>query len=301
VSDAAPAGLSATVVIVTKDRVDQLQTAVASAVAQRGPVDVLVIDDGSSDDTTERIRARFPEVAVHRRDASAGLVARRNEAAELATGDVLVSIDDDARFSTPDVVAQTLRDFADPRVGAVAVPYVEAAQGPEVRQRAPEDDGVWTTASFRGTAYAVRRELFLALGAFRAEIVHQGEEPDFAVRLLDAGRAIRLGRAEPIIHEESPNRNMWRMTHYGRRNELLLCWTRYPRGWALVHQAKFLARGVRAGHRVGEWRATFSGLAAGLAICWRYRHERRPVSTAAMWRLHRLRGGRTERLPDLPG
>ena len=72
--------------------------------------------------------------------SSAGLIARRNDLASLARAPILVSLDDDAEFTAPDVVAHALRPFADPRVGAVAIPYVEVGPwrdgGPPARSRA---------------------------------------------------------------------------------------------------------------------------------------------------------------------
>jgi hypothetical protein len=62
-------------------------------------------------------------------------------------------------------------------------------------------------------------------------IVHQGEEPDFSLRLLATGRVVRLGRGDPIHHFESPRCDLSRMARYGRRNELLLAFTYFPFPW----------------------------------------------------------------------
>jgi glycosyltransferase involved in cell wall biosynthesis len=224
-----PAHFDATVVIVSKNRADELRRAVQSALAQRGTgIEVLVVDDGSTDGTAEMIRREFPMVVFHRSEQSVGLVVQRNRAANLAGGDVLFSIDDDAIFSTPEIVAQTLKDFDDPRIGAVAIPFVDKNQSEKINQSAPRGDGTYVTDSFRGTAYAVRRDVFLSLAGFSDDIVHQGEESDFAIRLLQHGYFVRLGRAEPIFHFESPKRNLQRMTVYGWRNTLLFTWRYVP-------------------------------------------------------------------------
>jgi glycosyltransferase involved in cell wall biosynthesis len=103
--------IDATIAIVTKDRREELRRALTSATAQLGSVEVLVIDDGSTDGTAEMVRADFPKVRLHRFESSEGLVVRRNDAALLAHGRVIVSIDDDAAFSSPNSVAQTMQDF----------------------------------------------------------------------------------------------------------------------------------------------------------------------------------------------
>jgi len=43
--------INASIVIVTKDRKDQLRRALGSAIQQDGPIEVMVLDDGSSDGT----------------------------------------------------------------------------------------------------------------------------------------------------------------------------------------------------------------------------------------------------------
>lgn len=220
--------LKATVLITTKNRKSELATALRSAVQQVPKVEIIVIDDGSTDGTTEMLSAEFPEVIVHRRCDSLGCVARRNEGATMATGDVIVSIDDDAEFTAPDTVAQTLLEFSTPAIGAVAMPYIDVRKSDRVNQKAPEQSAVWITYSYIGTAHAVRKDVFLALGGYREDLVHQGEEMDFCVRMLDAGYFVRVGNASPIHHHESERRDFSRMDRYGARNAILFAWRNCP-------------------------------------------------------------------------
>src|SRR5262245_46760837 len=186
---------AATVVISTKNRRDDLRRALASVFAQTAPVDVLVMDDGSTDGTAEMVRHEFPSARLIRSDVSRGYIVRRNEAANVAETPYLFSIDDDAEFSSPDVVERTLTDFDDLRVGAVAIPYIEPHKGNRLLQCAPSPDAIWVTDAFVGTAHAVRRDVFLQLGGYRESLVHQGEERDFCIRMLACGPIVRLGMA----------------------------------------------------------------------------------------------------------
>lgn len=269
------AGPRVTIVIVTKDRCDSLPDALASALAQEGDVEVLVVDDGSSDGTAAMVAERFPAARVHRFDQNAGLVVRRNDAARLARGEIIVSIDDDAVFTSTDTVAQTLRDFDHPRVAAVGIPFIDVRRNDVVQQRAPDDERCWVGPVFRGTAHAVRRDVFLQLGGYRERIVHQGEEDDFCLRLLDAGWFVRYGRAAPIEHRESPRRNNRRMERYGRCNEQLLCATYYPQPWATLfgvgYAGKSVVRGIRSDGGL-VW--IFEGILRGVgAWCTTPRHK----------------------------
>ena len=119
----------ASVIIATRNRKEELQIALSSALGQTVRPEVVVIDDGSTDGTAHNVRANFPSVRLERSETSQGYIVQRNRGAHLAKGRILFSIDDDAEFSTPRIVEQTLRDFDDPRIGAVAIPYLEAEKG----------------------------------------------------------------------------------------------------------------------------------------------------------------------------
>jgi GT2 family glycosyltransferase len=270
-----------TIAIVSRNRREELRNAVRSALEQEGLIEVLVVDDGSNDGTADMLCQEFPDVRVVRYEQSAGIAVRRNDATTAARGSVIVSIDDDAVFSSPRIVADTLKDLDHPRVGAVAIPYIDVGTGSEERQRAPEPTDRWITSVFRATAYAIRRDLLVELGGFEGVIFHQGEEWDLSLRMLDAGYLIRLGRADPIHHRASPQRSLRRMDVYGRRNELLICWIYLPLPWSLAYMLGYSVKGVIQGFKVGRPLAMAAGLAAGLKACVATRDRRRPISRRA--------------------
>ena len=262
----------------TRNRKYELGRALKSAFAA-APLEVLVIDDASDDGTAEMVRAEFPAVKLYRFEEQKGVVVRRNQAARLATCELIVSIDDDAVFSTPRVVEQTLRDFADTRIGAVAIPYIEPHKDNRVLQLAPDREQVWITDRFIGTAYAVRRDVFLRLGGYREAIVHQGEEGDFCIRMMNAGYFIRLGNANVIEHYESPRRNFRRMDYYGARNAVIYAWQNVPMPMMPVHLAATSAKCAIWSLAPRRLLVRLSALLSGCAAMARF--ERSPVSRAA--------------------
>lgn len=82
-------------VIPTHDRAELVVRAVEAAIEQRGvAVEVVVVDDGSSDDTAARM-ATFGDRIRYEKRAHAGVSAARNHGARVATGEWLAFLDSD--------------------------------------------------------------------------------------------------------------------------------------------------------------------------------------------------------------
>ncbi|MCE9589817.1 MAG: glycosyltransferase [Planctomycetes bacterium] len=289
----------ATVLITSKNRKDELYNAIRSALSQTLPVEVLVIDDGSSDGTSEMVRREFPDVRLHHEEASKGYIHQRNYGARLARAAYVFSMDDDAVFSTPNVVAQTLAEFNHPRVGAVAIPFINVKQDNKVRQQTPDPSRVYAAESYIGTAHALRRDLFEMLGGYRAFLVHQGEEGDYCIRMLNAGYITRLGSSDPIHHFESPRRDFRRMDYYGRRNDLLNAWCNVPLGALAPHMVGTTINGLRLGFRIRRPWHMVKGIAAGWGCCISRWGERDPVAMDVYRLSRRLKKAGPLRLEEI--
>jgi GT2 family glycosyltransferase len=288
-NDPAPGLFEATVIISTRNRKEDLRRAVASVLRQSVPVELIVIDDASTDGTSEMLAADFPTVRMHRSESSLGYIVQRNRGTAFASAPVVISMDDDAEFVSPHTVRQTLADFDDPRVGAVAIPYIDVGRSSEPRQSAPSSEGVFAANNFRGTAGAVRRDLFLKLGGYKEYFFHQGEEDEFCLRLLQAGYITRLGRADALHHFESPKRDKTRIFLHQARNNLLFAWYNVPVLWLPVHLTATAVNCLRAGFRAGYGNASLRGCGRGLMGILHEWSKRQPVSPAVYRLLRRLK------------
>jgi GT2 family glycosyltransferase len=268
--------MEAAILIVTKNRRDELRRALASSVAQTVASEVIVIDDGSTDGAAEMIAAEFPDVELQRSEQSLGYLVQRNRGLRFAAAPVVVLLDDDAVFSSNRVVERTLLDFEHPRVGAVAIPHIDVGIDETPRLHAPAE-GFYATSEFIGTAAAIRRDAFVEIDGFRESFFHQGEERDFCLRLLAAGWVVRVGRADPIHHYPSKIRDVRRMDLYGRRNIILNAWYNEPFPTVVGRMVEMTAQGFVSGLAVHRPAAAVRGLLRGYGACWNERHVRRPV------------------------
>lgn len=268
----------AAVVISTRNRLYDLRRAVASALSQSVRPEIIVMDDASTDGTAEAVSDEFPQVLLERCTTSRGYIVQRNRAARLVSAPIVFSIDDDAVFSSPEVISQTLQEFNHPRIGAVAIPIVDVNRAPNTAWHRPPNDDIYLTYSFIGTAHALRRDVFLALGGYREVLVHQGEEEDYSTRLLNAGYITRCGNADPIHHFESPRRSSTRMDYYGSRNKVLYTWQNVPLPYLPFHLAATTAKTLAYNISPPRFPARMRGVLAAYALACSGHGERKPVA-----------------------
>ncbi len=86
-----------------------------------GPFEIVVVDDGSPDDTSDVVRAAYeghPQVTLHRK-SNGGKASALNYGIARARGEIVVGLDADTVF-TPGTLAALVAPLERPEVGAVA-------------------------------------------------------------------------------------------------------------------------------------------------------------------------------------
>ncbi len=162
----------------------------------------------------------------------------------------------------------------------MSIPLVDINRSPRVCGSAPDRQHVYACYDYVGTSHALRRDVFQALGGYREVHVHQGEEEDYCVRMLDAGFVTRAGSADPIHHYESPRRSYARMDFYGARNKVLYAWHNVPFPYLPAHLAVTTLVTSTYSRQFPRLITRLKGVIAAYSAIVLMRTSRRPVSAA---------------------
>jgi glycosyltransferase involved in cell wall biosynthesis len=174
------------VIICTYNRGDLVASAVQSVLDQTFPdFEVVVVDDGSTDDTLERVAA-IPDLRVRsvRRD-NGGLSAARNTGVAASCGTFVTFLDDDDRPETDwlEQFAAVLGTGA--RVVSCGARWITET-GEFLKSQLPTDLGPAFSdyrGMFQAGTFALTREAFDAIGGF-AEELFGSHQTELALRLL---------------------------------------------------------------------------------------------------------------------
>jgi len=266
-----------------------LRRALKSCREQRGvKLEILVYDDASTDDTIAMVKSEFPEVRLVHSSKRVGLIVLRNQGFDDATTPFVFSIDDDAWFSGPETIAAVIRHFDFyPMVAAFALHYIEPERTACDGFMTPAEDGS-LIRNYIGCAHAIRRDVVRKLTGYRSFLVHQGEERDLCIRLLDAGYEIRYIHSPAIVHQPSIQRDRARMSYYGFRNTFLFDLLNVPFPYLLFRLPLDIVQLFRYKISVRSTPHRIGLILVALLASIRYLPRRNPVSRATYNRYRTL-------------
>jgi GT2 family glycosyltransferase len=297
-----------TVVIVTRDRRDELLHTLArlARLPERPPV--VVVDDGSTDGTPAEVRRAHPRVLVV--EPGGGLGAAARTAGVLAARTPYVAFCDDDSWWAPGALAraaQLLDEHAD--VGLLAARVLLPGGRPDPTCAAMAASPLASLPGLPGRRVlgfiacgaVLRRDAYLSTGGFDPRWGVGGEEGPLAAALADRGWALVYAPELVAHHHPSPQRDTARRRTVATRNDLWSAWTLLPVPRALRVTARELraaahdprrAAGVVAAARRAPWalrrrRPVGPRVAGELALLDRSTSERRTG-----WRGRSRRPGR---------
>jgi GT2 family glycosyltransferase len=276
-------------VIPTKNRKDMLRQVLNAVRRQTMPSEVICVDDGSTDGTLEMLGAEFPEVKVLRHEISLGPAAARNAGAMVATGDFLLTLDDDCVLAETDRLERGLFLFDSPEIGGVTLPFVNVRTDHQVRTAAPNSEGTFVTADYYAGMVILRRDIFLDVGGYREPFFMHHEEADLAIRLIDKRVFIRNGFEPSIDHHESPERDHLKLSRLGAQNAILFAVYNVPWPWLPLQIAATMVKTFVYACRRGAGVRALEGFSAAIPIARRTLGLRAPVASRTYLAFRTLR------------
>jgi GT2 family glycosyltransferase len=221
------------VMITTRNRCADLgQTCRRVSSMHPAPHEVLVCADGCSDATVELISTQFPDFILLENQVALGSVASRDRLLRAATGEIVVSLDDDSYPLADDFFAK-LPDLFLKHPEAAVVSFPEFRDGGVFSDESKTDKspGHYVSA-YANCAAAMVRESYLAQPGFPRFFIHMYEETDYALQCYSAGLAVWFEPSLIVRHHVSTvGREPINRHHQNARNELWSVWMRCPWPW----------------------------------------------------------------------
>ena len=177
----------ASIVVPVRDRPVAILASVGSLLAQTyTSLEVLVVDDGSADDTAAVARAvRDPRVRVVELERSQGPSGARNAGAAEATGTYLAFLDSDDSVEA-DWLERMCAPMEDPNCAVVTCGFREVRGGATIGERrrigalGPAFHNY--AACFQAGTFLMRRSVFADVGGYAPEL-RFGENSELALRI----------------------------------------------------------------------------------------------------------------------
>jgi glycosyltransferase involved in cell wall biosynthesis len=216
------ADVPVSVIINTLDRRDSLERTLVALRDQRySHFEVVVVDGPSVDGTAEMLRA-FEGRARIAACPEANLGLSRNIGLQLAAGDIVAFIDDDA-IPPPVWLELLVARYADSHISAAGGPVFDVpldrlewqictctrlgvpntdSTGPIERYQGPDADPF---AYLAGCNMSFRRSALREIGGFNSVLMYGYDDVDVCCRLIDAGHGIAYDDDAVVRHHRAPS------------------------------------------------------------------------------------------------
>lgn len=238
------------VVIPVRDGVDHIGRAIESALRQSWrPIEVIVVDDGSSDGTTAVVEG-FGDPVCLIRQAAAGPAAARNRGIRQAQGDYIALLDADDVW-LPGRVERTVRPMIeDDSIGLCYCRCTLEGRRQAVHRHVGKKlhpDGIYAPDGLFTPAATLRREAFEQVGGYD-DAMNQCEDIDLFVRIAERYEVRRI-EAALVVVSDRPDSHSKVGRHPGRAADMVL----YYHAKALVRRPERYGRlgAISAACRIG--------------------------------------------------
>lgn len=222
------------IVVLTYNRPDELARCLRDLdELDASDIEIIVVDNASESDTkavmADHPRARL--IPLHENKGASG----RNAGMEAASGELVVSLDDDVcGLRRRHLIALQQKFSEDSELVAINFRVVDDVTGDQINwahHNRIEDyaDNEFSTYEITEGAVAFRRSALEATDLYPEEFFISHEGPDLAIQLMNQGGYLIYSPDVTVRHAHAEaGRPSWRRYYYDTRNLIWLGCRRYP-------------------------------------------------------------------------
>ncbi|MFY4814169.1 glycosyltransferase family 2 protein [Haloarcula sp. AONF1] len=217
-------------IIATYNRKESLKRTINSVLDQEYNNFEIIVVCNSNDSTPQLFNNREGEfsdvksIRYFHSDERMGVIRARNFGYEQARGDILVTIDDDATFDSPDITSEIVQKFSsNTALGIIALKVVNTNNNVveyPIKQSHLEEkvpllkpqmkneyniNGPELVPTFTGCGNAIDKRVFTAVGKYPPHFDYGSEELDLSLRAIDAGFEVKYFPSLVVNHYEDPS------------------------------------------------------------------------------------------------
>jgi GT2 family glycosyltransferase len=291
--------------IITYNRPDDLLDLLKSLSRQQNIEvlqEVLILNNAStlSYQQAEDFIAVNPQLKITylRSQENLGVSRGRNKLMSMASGELLLILDDDIVFQQPDDLLKVAGVFETPlfknektaivtfRVIYYDTKEVQQTAFPHKRFEEYKNKESFLTYYFAGCAHILKKGMLQQTGLYPEDFFYGMEEYDLSYRVIDAGYSIGYSSSITFEHKESPK---GRSANYQKLssqwiNKSKVAWRYLPAFYYLTTMTAWSIEYIRKIQ--GHWGTYFQSWAKALAIP--FSEKRKPISAEAMKYLRKV-------------
>ncbi|GAB2972194.1 glycosyltransferase [Amycolatopsis acidiphila] len=219
----APVTDPVSVIVPAYNELANIEITIRSILANGHPLEVIVVDDGSTDGTADFVEGLGLDRVRVIRQANGGKATALNTGIAHARHELIVMVDGDTMFE-PDTVRRIVQPFADSGVGAVSgnvkianrdtfltrLQHIEYVVGFTIDRRV--QDLLGSMCTIPGAAGAFRRRALLGVGGVSQETL--AEDTDLTIALGRAGwRLVYVDDAVAWTEAPTKVRQLWQQRY----------------------------------------------------------------------------------------
>jgi len=277
------------VVVVTWNRKEDILETVKSIYDQAySNVEIVIVDNGSTDGTVEALRQAYPKVRLVELNRNIGIVSGRNNGIAATRGDIIFCLDSDASLGQ-DTLIRIVRKFqSESWLGVINCKIVNAytreldsiAGWAYTENDKADQDLEFLSYSFSEGGCAIRKKVLDQVGLFWELLFFGREGEELSLRVWEAGYKILYYPKAIVYHRASQRKRLIgsEREYYSLRNCLYIYLVRYP-WWLLIRFVPLrigvsFVRGVRRGYLKQTLRALLDVIKQLISLL----KQRRPIS-----------------------